>query len=182
MSDTLKSTESIEQTEPYLKQTVDVDPAETQEWLESLEYVIKSKGEDRAKYILSMLEAKARLEGVDLPMKSNTPYINTIATKDQPPYPGNREIERRIKNYVRWNAFAMVVKGNKKNDGIGGHISTFASSATLYEVAFNHVFRGRGESGYDGDLIYFQGHASPGMYSRAYMDCLLYTSPSPRDS
>ena len=97
MSDTLKSTESIEQTEPYLKQTVDADPAETQEWLESLEYVIKSKGEDRAKYILSMLEAKARLEGVDLPMKSNTPYINTIATKDQPPYPGNREIERRIK-------------------------------------------------------------------------------------
>ncbi len=170
MSDTLKSTESIEENEPYLKQTVDVDPAETQEWLESLEYVIKSKGEDRAKYILSMLEAKARLEGVDLPMKSNTPYINTIATKDQPPYPGNREMERRIKNYVRWNAFAMVVKGNKKNDGIGGHISTFASSATLYEVAFNHVFRGRGESGYDGDLVYFQGHASPGMYSRAFME------------
>jgi pyruvate dehydrogenase E1 component len=170
MSDTLKSTESIEQTEPYLKQTVDVDPAETQEWLESLEYVIKSKGEDRAKYILSMLEAKARLEGVDLPMKSNTPYINTIATKDQPPYPGNREIERRIKNYVRWNAFAMVVRGNKRHEGIGGHISTFASSATLYEVAFNHVFRGRGESGYDGDQIYFQGHASPGMYSRAFME------------
>ena len=170
MSDVLKSTESIEETEPYLKQTLDTDPAETQEWLESLEYVIKSKGEDRAKYILSMLEAKARLEGVDLPMKSNTPYINTIATKDQPPYPGNRELERRIKNYVRWNAFAMVVKANKKNDGIGGHISTFASSATLYEVAFNHVFRGRGESGYDGDQIYFQGHASPGMYSRAFME------------
>jgi pyruvate dehydrogenase E1 component len=171
MSDVLKpTTEAIEATEPYLKQTTDIDPAETQEWLESLEYIINSKGADRAKYLLSALEARARLEGVDMPMKSNTPYINTIASKQQPAYPGDREIERRIKSYVRWNAFAMVVRANKKNEGIGGHISTYASAATLYEVAFNHVFRGRGESGFDGDQIYFQGHASPGIYSRAFME------------
>lgn len=176
MSDVLKpSTEALEDNEPYLKQTVDMDPAETQEWLDSLEYIIKSKGNDRAKYLLAALEARARFEGVDLEMKSNTPYINTIAKNQQPAYPGNREIERRIKSFVRWNAMAMVVRANKATaapglGGVGGHISTFASSATLYEVAYNHFFRGRGESGYDGDQIYFQGHGSPGMYSRAYME------------
>jgi len=141
----------------------------------TLPYIIKSKGADRAKYLLSALEARARLEGVDLEMKSNTPYINTINKKQQPAYPGNREIERRIKSFVRWNAMAMVVKANKATDkpglgGVGGHISTFASSATLYEVGYNHFFRGRGESGYNGDQIYFQGHGSPGMYSRAFME------------
>jgi len=176
MSDVIKSSaEAIEENEPYLKQTVDMDPAETQEWLDSIEYIIKSKGADRAKYLLSALEARARLEGVDLEMKSNTPYINTINKKQQPAYPGNREIERRIKSFVRWNAMAMVVKANKATSapglgGVGGHISTFASSATLYEVGYNHFFRGRGESGYDGDQIYFQGHGSPGMYSRAFME------------
>ena len=176
MSDVIKSSaDAIEENEPYLKQTVDMDPTETQEWLDSIEYIIKSKGADRAKYLLSALEARARLEGVDLEMKSNTPYINTINKKQQPAYPGNREIERRIKSFVRWNAMAMVVKANKATDqpglgGVGGHISTFASSATLYEVGFNHFFRGRGESGYDGDQIYFQGHGSPGMYSRAFME------------
>ena len=159
----------------YIEQTFDTDPAETQEWLESLEYILSSKGNDRAKYLLSVLEARARHEGVDLPIKSNTAYINTIPTKDQPPYPGNREIERRIKSFVRWNAMAMVVRANKATSapglgGVGGHISTFASSATLYEVGYNHFFRGRGESGFDGDLIYFQGHGSPGMYSRAFLE------------
>ncbi|MDE0934475.1 MAG: pyruvate dehydrogenase (acetyl-transferring), homodimeric type [Mariniblastus sp.] len=158
-----------------MTQTVDVDPAETQEWLESLEYIMSTKGEDRAKYLLSVLEARARVEGVDLPIKSNTAYINTIAKHEQPAYPGNREIERRIKSFVRWNAMAMVVRANKATSapglgGVGGHISTFASSATLYEVAQNHIFRGRGESGFDGDMVYFQGHGSPGMYSRAYME------------
>ncbi|MDA7859227.1 pyruvate dehydrogenase (acetyl-transferring), homodimeric type [Mariniblastus sp.] len=158
-----------------MTQTVDVDPAETQEWLESLEYIMSTKGEDRAKYLLSVLEARARVEGVDLPIKSNTAYINTIAKHEQPAYPGNREIERRIKSFVRWNAMAMVVRANKATaapglGGVGGHISTFASSATLYEVAQNHIFRGRGESGFDGDMVYFQGHGSPGMYSRAYME------------
>lgn len=154
---------------PYVAQTTDIDPLETAEWIESLKYVIKSKGDDRAKYLLSVLEQRARQEGVDLPIKSNTPYINTISTEEQPPFPGNRELERRIKSIVRWNAMAMVVRANKTTN-VGGHISTFASSATLYEVAQNHFFRGRGESGYDGDQIYFQGHASPGMYSRAYLE------------
>ncbi len=179
MSDVIKSNPkpSDDANEPYIKQTVDTDPTETQEWLESLEYIMSSKGHDRAKYLLSVLEARARVEGVDLPIKSNTAYINTIAKHEQPPYPGNREIERRIKSFVRWNAMAMVVKANKKTTkpggfggGVGGHISTFASSATLYEVAQNHIFRGRGPSGFDGDHIYFQGHGSPGMYARAFME------------
>jgi pyruvate dehydrogenase E1 component len=156
--------------EPFVQQTQDADPAETAEWLEALEYVLSSKGPERAKYLLTLLEHKARKQGVDLPVAMNTPYINTIHTDDQPAYPGDREMERRIKSIVRWNAMAMVVRANKHWSGLGGHISTFASSATLYEVAFNHVFRGRGESGYDGDQIYFQGHASPGMYSRAYLE------------
>ena len=147
----------------------DLDPAETAEWLESLDYVLNSKGAERAKFLISALEEKARRQGVDLPTASNTPYINSIPAGRQPPYPGNRELERRIKSIIRWNAMAMVVRAGKYL-GLGGHISTFASSATLYEVAFNHYFRGRGESGYDGDLIYFQGHASPGMYARAFLE------------
>jgi pyruvate dehydrogenase E1 component len=157
---------------------VDVDPAETSEWLGSLDYVHKSKGADRVRYLVKALENRARRDGVDIPIETTTPYINTIPPSKQPAFPGNREIERRIKSIIRWNAMAMVVRANKKTDGhggllgggVGGHISTFASSATLYEVAFNHFFRGRGESGYDGDIIYFQGHASPGMYSRAFLE------------
>ena len=149
---------------------VDSDPAETAEWLGSLEYVLKSKGPERVKQLFRALETMARKEGVDLPKDLNTPYINTIPAAKQPPYPGNREIERRIKSIIRWNAMAMVVRANNQYDGLGGHISTFASSATLYEVAFNHFFRGRGDSGYDGDQVYFQGHASPGMYSRAFLE------------
>ncbi|MBX3419099.1 MAG: pyruvate dehydrogenase (acetyl-transferring), homodimeric type [Pirellulaceae bacterium] len=150
--------------------TTDVDPVETQEWLDSLGYVINSKGRDRAQYLLTLLEAKAKADGVELPIRSNTPYVNTIPASEQPTYPGNREIERRIKSIIRWNAMAMVAKANKNFEGIGGHISTFASSATLYEVAFNHFFRGRGDSGYDGDLIFFQGHGSPGIYARAFVE------------
>jgi pyruvate dehydrogenase E1 component len=150
--------------------TPDVDPAETQEWLESLEYVLKTKGAERAKFLLAQLENKAMRDGVEIPAAMNTPYINTIPAERQPRYAGNREIERRIKSFIRWNAMAMVVRANKEFDGLGGHISTFASSATLYEVGFNHFFRGRGATGYGGDQIYFQGHASPGMYSRAFME------------
>jgi len=148
----------------------DADPAETSDFLEALDYVLQSKGADRARYILSKMEERAQLAGVELPFAANTPYVNTIPTERQPPYPGNRQIERRIKSIVRWNAMAMVVRANRESDGIGGHISTFASSATLYEVAQNHFFRGRGESGYDGDQVFFQGHASPGMYSRAFVE------------
>ena len=149
---------------------VDVDAAETQEWLASLEYVLQSKGPERVKFLLDQLRDRAAEEGVPLSSDTSTPYINTISPKDQPAYPGNRELERRIKSIIRWNAMAMVVRANKRPGGVGGHISTFASSATLYEVAFNHFFKGRGEDGYSGDSIYFQGHASPGMYSRAYIE------------
>ena len=156
--------------DPNPPKGADVDPGETREWLESLQYVLESKGRERAQYLLAALNYKAAQEGVELPLQYNTPYINTIPAAKQPPYPGNREIERRIKSIIRWNAMAMVVRANKRFDGLGGHISTFASSATLYEVAQNHFFRGRGESGYDGDSVYFQGHASPGPYSRAFME------------
>ncbi|MFM7975091.1 MAG: pyruvate dehydrogenase (acetyl-transferring), homodimeric type, partial [Pirellula sp.] len=149
---------------------IDVDPAETSEWLGSLDYVAKIKGPERVRYLVKALENRARRDGIEIPIETTTPYVNTIPASKQPAYPGNRELERRIKSIIRWNAMAMVVRANKKNKGQGGHISTFASSATLYEVAFNHFFRGRGESGYQGDLVYFQGHASPGMYSRAFVE------------
>ncbi len=147
----------------------DVDPAETQEWLDSLDYVLEGKGEDRVRFLLSALENQAHARGVDIPFAANTPYINTIHSSEQPAYPGNREFERRIKSIIRWNAMAMVTRANKNFEGLGGHISTFASSATLVEVAFNHFLRGRG-SGYEGDQVYFQGHASPGIYSRAFVE------------
>jgi pyruvate dehydrogenase E1 component len=150
--------------------SADIDPIETAEWLESLEYVIESRGTDRAAFLIQTLGNRARQAGVELPPSTVTPYINTISASDQPPYPGNREIERRIKSIIRWNAMAMVVRANKQHEGIGGHISTYASAATLYEVGFNHFFRGRGESGYEGDQIFFQGHASPGIYARAFVE------------
>jgi pyruvate dehydrogenase E1 component len=154
--------------DPFVNQVQDSDPAE---WLESLDYVLASKGTERVKYLLSELERRATIRGVDVPAALNTPYINTIPPDRQPPYPGNRELERRIKSIIRWNAMAMVTRANNGPvAGIGGHISTFASSATLYEVGFNHFFRGRGESGYDQDLVFYQGHASPGMYSRAFLE------------
>ena len=171
MADVIKpGAETPPEIDQLLEQAADVDPQETKEWLDSLAYTIKSKGPQRAQYLLSVLEQNARLQGVDIPLKSNTPYINTISTDRQPRYPGNRELERRIKSIVRWNAMAMVVRANKNYEGLGGHISTYASAATLYEVAFNHFFRGRGESGYDGDQVYFQGHAAPGMYARAFLE------------
>ncbi len=151
-------------------ESVDIDVNETREWLSSLDYVLKSKGAGRAQFLLEQLRDRAAAEGVQLPPQTSTPYVNTIAPQDQPVFPGNRELERRIKSIIRWNAMAMVTRGNMRHDGVGGHISTFASSATLYEIAFNHFFRGRGEDGYSGDSIYFQGHASPGMYSRAFLE------------
>ena len=150
--------------------SVDADPAETKEWLDSLEYVIESRGPERAAFLLQRLRNRAKQQGVDLPLSTVTPYINSIPATEQSPFPGNREIERRIKSIIRWNAMAMVVRANKNFDGIGGHISTYASAATLYEIGFNHFFKGRGEDGYSGDQIYFQGHASPGIYSRAFLE------------
>src|SRR4026209_498032 len=148
----------------------DIDPAETAEWLESLDYVLERKGPERVQQLLTAPEQSAIRNGVELPFTATTPYVNTIPHGKEPRYPGKRELERRIKSFIRWNAMAMVVRANRDFAGIGGHISTYASSAHLYEVAMNHFFRGRGESGFDGDQIYFQGHASPGMYSRAFLE------------
>jgi pyruvate dehydrogenase E1 component len=143
--------------------------AEIQEWLDSFEYVVKQHGADRALALLRELQRRAGEHGISLPYTATTPYINTIPRERQPRFPGNREVERRIKSIIRWNAMAMVVRANREESGIGGHISTYASAATLYEVGFNHFFRGRDhESG--GDQIYFQGHAAPGIYARAYLE------------
>jgi pyruvate dehydrogenase E1 component len=152
------------------KDTADINPIETREWLESFDYVLESGGPLRAGRLLRTLEIHARKGGVKLPFTANTPYYNTIPASEQVPMPGSNEIERRIKSLVRWNALAMVVRANRSEQGIGGHISTYASAATLYEVGFNHFFRGRGESGVDGDTIFFQGHAAPGIYARAFLE------------
>ncbi len=145
------------------------DDIEIHEWLESLDYVIQSGGADRVRTLLRQLQVHAQKSGISIPFTANTPYINTIPVEDQPPYPGSREIERRIKSIIRWNAMVMVVRANRTESGIGGHISTYASAATLLEVGFNHFFRAGGENN-DGDIIFFQGHASPGIYARAFLE------------
>jgi pyruvate dehydrogenase E1 component len=154
---------------PATRDATDLEALETREWLESLDYVLQSGGPARVNRLLRELGDHARRHGVRQPFTANTPYINTIPLAEQPPFPGSREIERRIKSLVRWNALAMVVKANRAEDGIGGHISTFASAATLYEVGFNHFFRARGDN-HDGDVVYFQGHAAPGIYARAFLE------------
>ncbi len=147
----------------------EMDPVEEQEWLDSLDWVIKHGGPARVRELLHSLQRRAAEFGIQLPYPANTPYINTVAARDQPRFPGNREIERRIKSIIRWNAMAMVVRANRMESGIGGHISTFASAATLYEIAFNHFFRGKDAEG-GGDQVFFQGHASPGIYARAFLE------------
>ncbi len=146
-----------------------VEEIETREWLESLEYVLEEGGPERVKQLLSDLSTYAHQAGVDLPFTANTPYINTIPRDKQPAFPGGREIERRIKSLIRWNAMAMVVRANRESAGIGGHISTYASAATLYEIGFNHFFKGKDDNK-PGDIIYFQGHAAPGIYARAFLE------------
>jgi pyruvate dehydrogenase E1 component len=152
-----------------LDQVSGIAPDELEEWYESLEDILHRYGEEKLRELLVHLQERAYARGVKMPFTANTPYINTIHHTDQVKFPGNREMERRIKNIVRWNAMAMVVRANKYYDGVGGHISTFASSATLYEVAQNHFFHARNET-HTGDMVYFQGHASPGMYSRAFLE------------
>ncbi len=143
----------------------------SRKWLDSveyvLEYVLKIRDSGQSTHLLENLITRLGESGIKIPQTVNTPYINTIPVEKESPYPGDREIERRVKSYIRWNAMAMVVKANRIHPGIGGHISTFASCATLYEVAFNHFLRG-GEG--LGDMVYFQGHASPGNYARAYLE------------
>jgi pyruvate dehydrogenase E1 component len=147
----------------------ELEALEQREWLDSLQYVIQQGDRGRVERLLGTLRHHARMAGVSLPFTAVTAYVNTIRPEEQTPLPGSQEIERRIKSLVRWNAMAMVVRANRVSDGIGGHISTYASAATLYEVGFNHFFRGKGKDG-DGDIIYFQGHASPGIYARAFLE------------
>lgn len=147
----------------------ELEALETREWLDSLKYVLQTEGPERVTNLIRELLVYAQEEGVRFPFSANTPYINTIPQEKQPPFPGSREIERRIKSLIRWNAMAMVVRANKHDAGIGGHISTYASAATLYEIGFNHFWRARNDQ-QEGDIIYFQGHASPGIYARAYME------------
>jgi pyruvate dehydrogenase E1 component len=154
---------------PAGEQSADLNELETREWLDSLDYVIQRGGQERVRGLLERLRTHARQAGIETPFSANTPYINTIPVDRQPVYPGSREIERRIKSIVRWNALAMVVRANREETGIGGHISTYASAATLYEVGFNHFFRAKAAS-HQGDIVYFQGHASPGIYSRAFLE------------
>jgi len=146
----------------------DLAVVETREWLDSMDYILRHRGRERALSLLERLELHVKQAGVRVPYTANTPYINTIPADQQAPFPGSQELERRIKSLVRWNALAMVVRANKLSEGIGGHISTYASAATLYEVGFNHFFRGKGEST-EGDLVYFQGHAAPGVYARSFL-------------
>ncbi len=149
-----------------------IEDVEIQEWLESLDSVLESSGTDVAREILERLRAHATVSGIDLPFTANTPYANTIPARLEPLFPGDQQLERRIKSLIRWNALAMVVRANRGEHNIGGHISTYASAATLYEVGFNHFFRARSDS-FEGDTIYFQGHAAPGVYSRAFLESRL---------
>jgi pyruvate dehydrogenase E1 component len=153
----------------FVHQLPDADPAETQEWLDSLDAVVSEHGKVRARFLVSRLLERARELAVGSPATVSTPYVNTIPAEEEPWFPGDEYVERRIRAYIRWNAAVMVVKANKHAEGIGGHLSTFASSASLYDVGFNHFFRGK-EDGLAGDHVYFQGHAAPGIYARAYLE------------
>ena len=153
----------------------DIDPLETQEWLDSLEAVVKKDGTERGHYLLKKLINEAYKEGSNQPLTRITPYINTIPVETEVKSPGDQNIERRIRSLIRWNAAAMVVKANKKNPELGGHIGTFASAATLYDVGMNHFWRGKNNK-FGGDLIYFQGHSAPGMYARAFLEGRLSAS------
>ncbi|MGB8327650.1 MAG: pyruvate dehydrogenase (acetyl-transferring), homodimeric type [Steroidobacteraceae bacterium] len=147
----------------------DTDPVETQEWLESIDAVLRVHGAERAHFLLERLIDHTRRSGAYLPFKPNTAYVNTIPTGQEKEYPGNRALERRLEAYIRWNALAMVVAANRQSSELGGHISTYASAATLYEVGFNHFWRAPSER-HPGDLVFIQGHASPGIYARAYLE------------
>ncbi|BBN90201.1 pyruvate dehydrogenase (acetyl-transferring), homodimeric type [Azospira sp. I09] len=152
---------------PEVPQSVDADPQETKEWVDALEGVIEKEGPDRAHYLIEKLIGQAREEGVDIPYSATTEYINTIPAEKQPNYPGNPDLEERIRSYIRWNAMAMVVRANKHTN-VGGHIASFASSAVLYDVGFNWFWNAASDN-HGGDLIFFQGHSVPGVYARAFM-------------
>ncbi|HCB34637.1 MAG TPA: pyruvate dehydrogenase (acetyl-transferring), homodimeric type [Acidimicrobiaceae bacterium] len=150
-------------------QIPDIDPDETEEWLQSFAAVVEERGKDRARFLIRRLMAGARELQVDFPATVSSPYINTISPDDEPWFPGDEHVERRLRAFIRWNAAAMVTHANKWADGIGGHLSTFASSAALYDVGFNHFWKGK-DDGNPGDHVYIQGHAAPGIYARAYLE------------
>jgi len=152
----------------FKQQLPDIDPVETQEWLESLDGVVEAAGTDRARYLIYKLLKRARQLQVGLPSLTQTRYINTISPEQEPYFPGDEAMELRIRRMIRWNALAMVLRANTKFEGIGGHLSTYASAASLYEVGFNHFFRGSDNG--PGDQIFFQGHATPGIYARAFLE------------
>ena len=147
----------------------DQDPIETLDWLDSLEAVIRFSGSDRAAFLLRQLVGRAAAEGLPLPGGITTPFRNTIPAQRERRMPGDLFMERRIRSLIRWNALAMVMRVNQKHEGLGGHIATFSSAATLYDVGFNYFFRARSQEHLE-DLIYFQGHSSPGIYARSYLE------------
>ena len=147
----------------------DLDPLETREWLESIDSVLRVEGPQRAHFLIERLIDRARRSGAYLPYRPNTAYVNTVSVGQQPEYPGDRALERRIEAFIRWNAMAMVVQANRKSSEYGGHLASYASSATLYEVGFNHFWRAPSDK-HPGDLVYIQGHSSPGIYARAYLE------------
>jgi pyruvate dehydrogenase E1 component len=153
----------------FKHQLPDIDPAETREWLDALDQVHSQEGDERARFLLFKILKRARQLRVGLPPLTQTRYINTISPEQEPFFPGDEELERRIRRLIRWNAVAMVLRANNRAPGIGGHLATYASAATLYEVGFNHFFRGKDDGG-AGDQIFFQGHAAPGMYARAFLE------------
>ncbi|MDX1449154.1 MAG: pyruvate dehydrogenase (acetyl-transferring), homodimeric type, partial [Acidimicrobiia bacterium] len=153
----------------FVHQLHDSDPVETQEWIDSLDAVVSRHGEVRGRFIMAKLLERAHQRSLGVPGSISTPYINTIPVEEEPDYPGDEWLEKRIRRFIRWNAAVMVIKANHEAKGIGGHLSTFASSALLYEVGFNHFFRGKAD-GTPGDAVYIQGHAAPGIYARAYLE------------
>ena len=153
----------------FVHQLPDVDPRETQEWLDSLQAVVDAGGKARATYLLARLLERAREQGVGVPATVTSPYINTIPAEREPWFPGDEGLERRIRAFVRWNAAVMVARANRRFDALGGHLSTYASAAALYEVGFNHFFHGKADGNF-GDQVFMQGHAAPGIYARAFVE------------
>src|SRR5438552_16527519 len=157
----------------FKRQLPDIDPDETQEWLDSLDALVKAGGVERARFVLFKLLKRARQLQIGLPPLTQTRYINTISPEQEPYFPGDETMELRIRRMIRWNALAMVLRANTRFEGLGGHLSTYASAASLYEVGFNHFFKG----GPDGDLSFFTGHAAPGIYARAFLEGRLGEEP-----
>jgi pyruvate dehydrogenase E1 component len=155
--------------EEFKRQLPDVDPAETADWLQSLDQLVEEEGETRARFLIYKLLKRARQLRVGVPPLTHTRYINTISPEQEPIFPGDEGLEHRIRRIIRWNAVAMVLRANNRDPGIGGHLATYASAASLYEVGFNHFFRGK-DDGRTGDQVFYQGHAAPGIYARAFLE------------